>query len=73
MNPTFPNMTEKLFASLDDHFEFEQSARQFYSNPSTTIPNDQGAFAEFCYGEMISCKEGNMFACARDAPRHNLY
>jgi len=73
MNPTFPNMTDKLFASLDDHFEFEQSARQFYSNPSTTIPNDQGAFAEFCYGEMISCKEGNMFACARDAPRHNLY
>lgn len=73
MNPTFPNMTEKLFASLDDHFEFEQSARQFYSNPSTTIPNDQGGFAEFCYGEMISCKEGNMFACARDAPRHNLY
>jgi len=73
MNPTFPNITDKLFASLDDHFEFEQSARQFYSNPSTTIPNDQGAFAEFCYGEMISCKEGNMFACARDAPRHNLY
>ena len=73
MNPTFPDMTDKLFASLDDHFEFEQSARQFYSNPATTVPNDQGAFAAFCYGEMISCKEGNMFACARDAPRHNLY
>ena len=73
MNPTFPDMTEKLFASLDDHFEFEQSARQFYSNPATTVPNDQGAFAEFCYGEMISCKEGNPFACVRDAPRHNLY
>lgn len=73
MNPTFPGMTDKLFASLDDHFEFEQSARQFYSNPATTIPNDQGAFAAFCYGEMVSCKEGNMFACARDAPRHNLY
>ena len=73
MNPTFPGMTDKLFASLDDHFEFEQSARQFYSNPATTVPNDQGAFAAFCYGEMISCKEGNQFACARDAPRHNLY
>jgi hypothetical protein len=73
MNPTFPDLPKKLFSSLDDHFEFEQSARQFVSNPSTTIPNDQGAFAQFCYGEMISCKEGNMFACARDAPRHNLY
>jgi hypothetical protein len=73
MNPTFPGMTDKLFASLDDHFEFEQSARQFYSNPATTVPNDQGAFAAFCYGEMISCKEGNQFACVRDAPRYNLY
>jgi hypothetical protein len=73
MNPTFPGMTDKLFSSLDDHFEFEQSARQFYSNPATTVPNDQGAFAAFCYGEMISCKEGNQFACVRDAPRYNLY
>ena len=73
MNPTFPGIMKKLFSSFDDHFEFEQSMRQFHSNPSTTVPNDQGAFAEFCYGEMISCKEGNQFACARDSARYNLY
>ena len=73
MNPTFPGIMKKLFSSFDDHFEFEQSMRQFHSNPATTVPNDQGAFAEFCYGEMISCKEGNQFACARDSARYNLY
>lgn len=73
MNPTFPGIIKKLFSSFDDHFEFEQSMRQYHSNPSTTVPNDQGAFAEFCYGEMISCKEGNQFACARDSARYNLY
>ena len=49
---------------------FEQSLRQFTSNPGSTIPNDQGAFADFCYGSMVSCKEGNQFACARNLSRH---
>jgi hypothetical protein len=43
--------------------------RNFYSTPNTTIPNDQKAFAEFCYGDMISCKEGNPIACAQWEPR----
>lgn len=73
MNPTYPGIMKKLFNSFDDHFEFEQSMRQFVSNPATTVPNDQGAFAEFCYGGMISCKEGNQFACSRDSARYNLY
>jgi 1-deoxy-D-xylulose-5-phosphate reductoisomerase len=53
---------------------FEQSMRQFYSNPATLTPDDQQAFAEFCYGSMISCAEGNKFACARNAAamRHTL-
>jgi len=64
------NVQKKLFASLGDNFEFEVgSMNRFYANPATTIPNDQGGFADFCYGSMISCKEGNDLACARDAPR----
>ena len=61
---------EKLFADLANEFEFEQSMRPFYSTASSTIPNDQKSFAEFCYGSMISCKEGNLFACARDNPQY---
>jgi len=69
-NPGQPDIAEKLFTNLGDQLNFEQSMQQFVSNASTTIPNDQTAFAEFCYGNMISCKEGNEFACARNLDRH---
>ena len=69
-NPDQPDIADKLFKDLGDNFTFEQSLRPFNSNPSTTIPNDQSAFADFCYGSMVSCKEGNSFACARNLARH---
>jgi hypothetical protein len=72
-NPDFPNISSKLYKDLGDELEFEQSLRQFTSNPATTIPNDQTAFAEFCYGNMISCKEGNLFACARNNSHYTNY
>ena len=68
------NMTEaeklqkKLFADLGDKYEFDDSMRTFYTNPNTTIPNDQKGFAEFCFGDMISCKQGNEMACQRFNP-----
>jgi hypothetical protein len=55
-----------LFADLADNMEFSFSMRNFNSMPATTVPNDQGAFAQFCYGDMISCKEGNGLACERN-------
>jgi len=70
INGDQPDIADKLFRDLGENLEFEQSMRNFYSNSSTTIPNDQAAFAEFCYGSMISCKEGNAFACARNLERH---
>jgi len=66
-NPGNPEISDKLFKDLGEQMSFEQSMRQFYSNPATTTPDDQQAFAEFCYGSMISCAEGNKFACARNA------
>jgi len=69
-NPGQPDIADKLFQDLGDELVFEQSMRQFYSNPNTTIPNDQDSFAKFCYGSMVSCKEGNEFACARNLSRH---
>jgi hypothetical protein len=70
VNPDQPDIADKLFKDLGEQLVFEQSLRQFNSNPSTTIPNDQGAFADFCYGSMVSCKEGNPFACARNLSRY---
>jgi len=72
-NPDQPDIADKLFKDLGEQYVFEQSLRPFHSNPSTTIPNDQQAFTEFCYGSMISCKEGNPFACARNLTRHTNY
>jgi hypothetical protein len=69
-NPDQPDISDKLFKDLSEKLNFEQSLRPFSSNPSTTIPNDQGAFADFCYGSMTSCKEGNLFACARNLSNH---
>jgi hypothetical protein len=73
-NPDQPDITEKLFKDLGDQYIFEQSLRPFHSTASTTIPNDQQSFSEFCYGSMVSCKEGNAFACAKNnAGNYNLY
>jgi Family of unknown function (DUF5762) len=72
-NPDQPDIADKLFNSMGDNLVFEQSMRQFNSNPSTTIPNDQNAFAQFCYGNAISSKEGNPFSLARNMSHYTLY
>lgn len=72
-NPDQPDITEKLFKDLGDEYVFEQSLRPFHSTASTTIPNDQQSFTEFCYGGMVSCKEGNAFACTKGVARYNNY
>ena len=59
---------ERLFKDLGDSFQFDRSMIQFNATANTTIPNDQKSFAEFCYGDMISCKEGNELACSRSMP-----
>lgn len=68
-----PDLASRIFNDLGEQLYLEQSLRPFNSNPATTIPNDQGAFAEFCYGSMISCKEGNKFACARNMSHYTNY
>ena len=68
-----PNIDKRLFKDLADAYDFDNSMRTFYSTANTKIPNDQDAFAEFCYGDMISCKEGNGFACVKDNYRYTNY
>lgn len=64
------DLDKRLFQDLGDQFQFDQSMRPFYATASTQIPNDQGAFANFCYGDMISCKENNAVACIRNNARY---
>ena len=65
-----PNIDQRLFKDLGDSYTFDQSMRTWYATPNTQIPNDQGSFAEFCYGDMISCRDetNNEEACTRNMP-----
>jgi len=62
------NIRDKLFNDLGDNLNFEQSMRSWHATPNTRVCNDQNAFAEFLYGDMISCKEGNELACTNSMP-----
>jgi len=73
LNPGIKNTNKQLFGDLGEKFEFDQSMWQYYSNPNTKIPNDQGAFADFLYGDMPSCRGGDDIACVKDNFRYNLY
>ena len=73
LNPGIKNTNKQLFGDLGEQFEFDQSQWSFYSTPNTKIPNDQGAFADYLYGDMPSCRDGDAFACIQDNIRYNLY
>ncbi len=62
------SIKERLFRDLGDEFVLDQSVRPFYATANTQIPSDQNAFANFCYGDMISCRDEatNSIACVQD-------
>ena len=57
------DIEKKLFKNLGDSYDFEHSMRNWYVTPNTLNPNDQEGFANFCYGNMKSCKENNTVLC----------
>jgi Family of unknown function (DUF5762) len=73
LNPGIKNTNKQLFGDLGEKWNLDQSMRRFYSTANTKVANDQGAFAQFLYGNMPSAKEGDPFALVQDNPRYNLY
>jgi len=73
LNPGIKNTNQQLFGDLGEQFNFDQSMWQYYATPNTKIPNDQGAFADYLYGDMPSCKDGDTIQCVKDNFRYNLY
>lgn len=74
--PALPINNPSVEGTLDDVFRVQftsdptdvfgktQSQREFVAMPSTTVPNDQGSFADWLYripGK--TCKEGGRSAC----------
>lgn len=56
----------RMFRDVGDVFENMHSFRQFYTMPSSTIPNDQTAFAKWRFENGPSCKDGNGEQCYRN-------
>jgi hypothetical protein len=49
-------LNHDLYLGIDDVYEKNNSQRQFYTTPNTTIPSDQDAYLKFMYPNMSSCK-----------------
>lgn len=52
-----------LYKDVSDVFEKSNSQRQYYTMPSTTIPNDQSSFAKWLYKVPSTCKSGDGSQC----------
>lgn len=59
INSNLGTVGNQLFRSVEDEMGFDHSMRHWYTTASTTIPNDQKSFQEFCYGNMASCRDSN--------------
>jgi len=71
LNPTIKNTSKQLFGNLGDNFEFDQSMWNYYATANTKVANDQGAFGQYLYGNMISGKESGL-ARVQDNARYLL-
>lgn len=54
-----------LYKDVDDVWNRNNSQRQYYSNPSTTIPNDRDSFMNWCWNTPYVCKDGDQSACLK--------
>jgi hypothetical protein len=52
-----------LFKDINSVYNNENSQREFYTTPNTTVPNKQGDYANWLYGVPKTCKEGNGNQC----------
>lgn len=57
-----------LYRDVSDLYGKSNSQRQFYTAPSTTIPNDQTAFAKWCFNTGPTCKEKGINCAPRYSP-----
>lgn len=61
---------KNLYRDVSDIFQKNASDRNFITMPSTTIPNDDGAFKNFLYDIKQTCKEGSGSMCYSNEYRH---
>lgn len=57
LNPDIINTNKQLYGDLKDNYDLDNSLMRFYSTANTRVDSDQGAFANYLYGDMYSAKE----------------
>ena len=55
---------DNVFKDINDIYEKNFSARQFYTVPATTIPNDRESYEKWLYSRPKTCKENNGEQCS---------
>ena len=58
-----------LYRDVADLYGKNNSQRQYYTMPSTTLPNKQTEFAKWCYNTGATCKEDTI----KCAPQWEIY
>ena len=61
---------KNLYQDTGDIWNKNNSQRQFYTMPNTTIPNKQKDFALWLYNRGPTCKEGNGYQCNANIYHH---
>ena len=60
LNPGIKNTSKQIYGDLWEKYNLDNSLLQFNSTPNTRVMSDQGAFAEYLYGNMPSAKENTV-------------
>lgn len=55
-----------VYKGTHNEMLLDYSMRNFYTTASTTIPNDQEGFGKFCYGDLVSAKDGSKTALLKE-------
>jgi len=59
LNPTIKNTNKQLYGDLKANYDLDNSMMRFYSTANTRVGNDQGAYAQYLYGNMYSAKQSD--------------
>jgi len=59
LNPEIKNTNKQLYGNLKDNYDLDNSMSRFYTTANSRVANDQGAYAEYLYGNMSSGKESS--------------
>lgn len=62
---------DKMFQTADQYI-FDRDTRQYYTMPTSSVPNDQDAFAQWLYGTENVCKEGSIYMHRSGTPQQSL-